>query len=620
MKRKQMLSLLLALALIVSLTVPAAAAYTGTSMELTKTEGGVSVTKSSGKSVTIRDGMRLYNGYSVTTGKESYAWISLDSTKLLKVDASSSVEVRKNGTKLEVNLSSGSVFFEVTEKLNENESLNISSSTMSVGVRGTSGWVGVTDQWVTQASILEGTTRCVVADPVTSQTKSAQLVGGDAARGVVYPQTQEGDKCGILLQRHTTEDIPGFVIRELVENVELCDKILDNSGLDVLADLAREAGGDPSGRSPDGKSASLEVLVEAERRQEREEGEKARELEEIQREADRQEHNLSQAPVWEQAAAAKQETNTDRNTDRDTDKPSETETRPSETETPPSGTETPPSEDPTPPDPPASVYTVTFDSQGGSPVASATAAQGGKVTKPADPTREGYRFDGWYREAACENAWNFDAGTVTGDMTLYAGWLPDRYTVTFDPNGGTLSGPGTALTGEQGTVTFPTAPARDGYTFDGWYRLAEGGEQATESTRFTEDTILYAHWYIWKWELNGSTLRIFGTGDIEGHFPGTQPWSSSQSQIINIVIESGITQIGSYAFMSCHNLSNVTIPASVGTIEINAFEDCPKLTSIRFQGTKEQWDSIKGTDTIPGGTTIYFNDGTSFQIPAPETP
>ena len=68
------------------------------------------------------------------------------------------------------------------------------------------------------------------------------------------------------------------------------------------------------------------------------------------------------------------------------------------------------------------VRKVTFNSQGGSAVTPATVSLGGTVTRPADPTRSGYTFGGWYTEADCTNAWNFTTDAVTGDITLYAKW------------------------------------------------------------------------------------------------------------------------------------------------------------------------------------------------------
>lgn|GEM_PF-2732553 len=67
-------------------------------------------------------------------------------------------------------------------------------------------------------------------------------------------------------------------------------------------------------------------------------------------------------------------------------------------------------------------YTVTFNSNGGTSVASQTVKDGRTVTKPADPTRTGYTFSGWYSDQKRTTAWDFDKDTVSGDMTLYAKW------------------------------------------------------------------------------------------------------------------------------------------------------------------------------------------------------
>ena len=65
--------------------------------------------------------------------------------------------------------------------------------------------------------------------------------------------------------------------------------------------------------------------------------------------------------------------------------------------------------------------TVTFDTRGGTEVASQTVQVGGKATLPAEPTREGYEFTGWYTAADGGERWGFDR-QVTGDTTLYAHW------------------------------------------------------------------------------------------------------------------------------------------------------------------------------------------------------
>lgn len=66
--------------------------------------------------------------------------------------------------------------------------------------------------------------------------------------------------------------------------------------------------------------------------------------------------------------------------------------------------------------------TVNFVSNGGTEVESQTVSYGGKVTKPEDPVREGYRLIGWYTDLDLKNRWDFDEDTVQGNMTLYAKW------------------------------------------------------------------------------------------------------------------------------------------------------------------------------------------------------
>ena len=74
---------------------------------------------------------------------------------------------------------------------------------------------------------------------------------------------------------------------------------------------------------------------------------------------------------------------------------------------------------------------VTFNSQGGSTVATQTLEPNARAVKPTDPTRnDGYSFCGWYREATCVNEWDFNTA-VTGDITLYAKWMLDKITVTY---------------------------------------------------------------------------------------------------------------------------------------------------------------------------------------------
>ena len=67
-------------------------------------------------------------------------------------------------------------------------------------------------------------------------------------------------------------------------------------------------------------------------------------------------------------------------------------------------------------------FTITFDSKGGTDVASQNQMYGELLDVPEPPTREGYEFTGWYTDTACFVLWNVEERTIETDMTLYAGW------------------------------------------------------------------------------------------------------------------------------------------------------------------------------------------------------
>ena len=106
-------------------------------------------------------------------------------------------------------------------------------------------------------------------------------------------------------------------------------------------------------------------------------------------------------------------------------------------------------------------YTVTFQSEGGSEVASQIRANT-PADRPADPTKEGYTFIGWYNG---ESKWDFET-PVTADLTLTAKWQLNRYTITFKPENG---GQDIVIKQDYGTaITAPANPTKTGYTFAGW--------------------------------------------------------------------------------------------------------------------------------------------------------
>lgn len=139
-------------------------------------------------------------------------------------------------------------------------------------------------------------------------------------------------------------------------------------------------------------------------------------------------------------------------------------------------------------------FIVTFDNEGTR--TTAIIDNGVKLTAPAAPTKEGYRFSGWYYDNSGSKAkWNFDTDTVTRAMTLTAKWVR-TYTVTFETSGGSAVAPVAVDAGS--TVTKPADPMKSGHNFGGWYK------DSTLQTpwNFANDTVTAATTLYAKWTAN----------------------------------------------------------------------------------------------------------------------
>ena len=235
---RQLAALCLTLALLLAMSALAlAVSASGADLRLVATEGTVTLRNSSGKTLSVRDDMKLYSGYVLSTSAKSYAYVTLDSTKVVKLDAGTEVEIRKSGTKLEVLVSAGKLFFNVKAPLSSDESLNIRTSTMVTGIRGTSGMVEVVDGETSAVSAYDGR--------VTVTTANAAAEGGFQTTEVVAGQIGTAlpvgnDSWRVSLEWLTAEDIPGFVAVELANDLDLQQRIENDTDLPV-ADIVAGA-------------------------------------------------------------------------------------------------------------------------------------------------------------------------------------------------------------------------------------------------------------------------------------------------------------------------------------------------------------------------------------------
>ncbi len=210
------------------------------------------------------------------------------------------------------------------------------------------------------------------------------------------------------------------------------------------------------------------------------------------------EGNMTLYAGWEKEIS---ETESEPETGSQTESESESQTE-SETE---SQTET---ESESQTEPAKKVYTVLFELQGHGIALDEYSKyteilEGDTIDEPTAPKTKGYKFTGWYKDAACTKPWVFDKDTVKSNIILYAGWRAvddnpsnkENYSVTFDMRSHGLAPEPYKNILSGSTINPPTAPKAEGYTFTGWYKDAN----CTTLWSFVTDTVtsditLYAGW------------------------------------------------------------------------------------------------------------------------------
>lgn len=245
---KRVLCALLACALVVMPVTPASAATArATTMKLEKTEGTVTLKTQNGSARKITNGMRLYNGNKLKTAKYSYAYVSLDSTKAVKLDQSSSATLRQNGKELELLVKSGKLFFNVSKPLTQKENMNVRTSTMVTGIRGTCGVVEYVDANKSKLYLIEGQVTLGSGENATT------IYGGQTATVILQPKKESGgsdqpgesDQPGdadkpdkeveqtVLVEKMTEKTIPPVALQEIVSDPVLQQKIEKSTELKI---------------------------------------------------------------------------------------------------------------------------------------------------------------------------------------------------------------------------------------------------------------------------------------------------------------------------------------------------------------------------------------------------
>lgn len=198
------------------------------------------------------------------------------------------------------------------------------------------------------------------------------------------------------------------------------------------------------------------------------------------------------------------------------------------------------------------MHTVSFNTDGGSTIDSITVQHGSTITKPADPTKEGYTFAGWYYDEGGESghtAWDFDSRTVLSNITLIAHWTSDTYSVTYvglDSNGAKLQYTlGSEIAYGNKVSPTPSANVWDavpGMSLVGWYTTSDyqdGTEWNFAEDTVTQNTVLYA-----KYEARTYTITFNANGGEGSEYTQTFTFGEPQQLKANGFVNEGYTFAG----------------------------------------------------------------------------
>ena len=209
------------------------------------------------------------------------------------------------------------------------------------------------------------------------------------------------------------------------------------------------------------------------------------------------------------------------------------------------------------------------------------------ATRPDAPAATpGYTFGGWNK--ADGTAWDYASDKVTDNITLYAKWAANTYTITFDTAGGSEIAP---ITQDYGTViTAPEAPTREGYTFIGW-------DKEIPTTMPAENMTVTA-----QWEINQYTITFDTAGGSE-IAPITQDYGTA------ITAPANPTREG-YTFIGWDREIPTTMPAEDMTVTAQ-WKDIEKPTGEIIIGTNK-WREFLNTLTFG----LFFKDTQEVTINA----
>ena len=238
-----------------------------------------------------------------------------------------------------------------------------------------------------------------------------------------------------------------------------------------------------------------------------------------------------------------------------------------------------------------------------------------------NPTRTGYTFDGWYNGStkvtginegktawftSADNLYQELASRKTGNITLEARWTLNKYTLSFNPNGGTVNPTSKTVSYGNPYGNLPT-PTKKGSRFLGWFTEKDGGTQVSSTTTMGASNVtLYAHW---------NSIEYTVSFNASGEFGGLNKTYTS-GQVLGLLptpTKAGYTFLGWYY----QDTSGNEVMATSQTVVTSHME-----LYARWEKVQEGDCTITITDNLTSGRGEYsvkINNGVAKEYSAGES-